>query len=241
MMLMSLNVFAQRNADWTTPIPDDAKQIFFHSLTGIPVLKGDNFYAGIDVQTHAVKWTIKRSGMTAVSSALGNEENLDYYDISATPFAVVNNIFLDTRDGKIFLDKEKDAYKKITDYEILPSLDAILVKTTGTDGFVKLFLLDKKTGAQKWNANIVKAGTNLGFTSPNAPKVAPQVEVPMGTSRLFQNNQLMSFQYKKQIAMVSMTDGKVLWINELDPARTFFSADEKIAYYRWKKSLERRF
>ncbi len=233
-LLMLSNLIAQRNADWTTALPDDAKQIFFHSLTGVPVVKGDKYYAGIDMETRAVKWTIKRSGMASIGSALGDDDGLDYYDVAETPFAVVNHTLLDTRDGKILLDREKDAYKKIYDYEIMDAIGAILVRTTGTDGLVKLCLIDKKTGAQKWKTSTVKAGSGLSFTPTSTNGQAappPPVQIASGTSVLFQNNQLMSFQYKKQIALINMTDGKLLWSNELNPARTFFSEDEKTIYY----------
>jgi outer membrane protein assembly factor BamB len=228
-MLMLSSLVAQRNADWTTVLPDEAKQIFFHTLTGVPIVKGDKYYAGIDMQTKAVKWTVKRSGMQAVGSALGEDDGMDYYDVAETPFAVVNHTLLDTRDGKILLDKEKDGYKKINDYELLNAINAILVRTTGTDGLVKLCLIDKKTGDQKWKISTVKASSGLALTSSG--QAPPPVQVAAGTSILFQNNTLMSFQYKKQIIMINLTEGKVLWTNELDPSRTFFSEDEKTIYY----------
>lgn len=228
------SLVAQRNADWTTALPDEAKQIFFHSLTGVPVVKGDKYYAGIDMETRAVKWTVKRSSGQALSSAIGEDDGLDYYDVSETPFAVVNNTLLDTRDGKILLDREKDEYKKINDYEIIDAIGAILVRTVSKDGFVRLCLIDKKTGDQRWKTNTVKAGSGLALTmsSPSGqPAPPPPVQIASGTSVLFQNNQLMSFQYKKQIALINMTDGKLLWSDDLNPARTFFSEDEKTIYY----------
>jgi hypothetical protein len=39
------------------------------------------------------------------------------------------------------------------------------------------------------------------------------------------------FQYKKEIAMVNVADGKVMWTEKLDPARTFFSTDQKTAFF----------
>jgi hypothetical protein len=152
LLVATSSLFGQRKADWTADLPAGGSEIFFHSLTGVPIVKGDDYYAGINVQTHAVSWTIKRSSMQAVSAVLGTDEGEDYFEVANSPYAVVNNTFVDTRDGKIVLQREKDAYKKIADYELIPSLDAILVRTSA-EGFVRLHLIDKKTGTKKWSSD----------------------------------------------------------------------------------------
>jgi outer membrane protein assembly factor BamB len=224
-------LIAQRQADWKTEVPTAANEIFFHSLTGVPIIKGDDYYAGIDVQTRAVKWTVKRSGMQALASALGGDDGQDFFEVSYTPFAVVNNTLVDTRDGKILLSKDKDGYAKLYDYEILQDVDAILFRTSA-EGFVRLHLIDKKTGDKKWSSNVLKGSASLteklGATKDGQ---APQTLVPAGTTPLLQNNQLMVFQFKKEIALVNVADGKTRWVEKLDPARTFFSEDQKTAYF----------
>ena len=222
------NLRAQRPADWSTQLAGEANQIFFHSLTGVPIVQGNDYYAGIDVQNHSVKWTVKRSGMQALAAVTGNDEGQDFFEIANSPFAVANNTLLDTRDGKVILEKEKDGFKAIVDYELLPAINAILVRTNSADGFVKLHLIDKKTGTQKWGNNIVK--TSSSFADALGKGKATQVIVPIGTTPLVQNNQFIIFQYKKEIALVNVADGKVSWNGKLDPARIFFSADEKIAF-----------
>jgi outer membrane protein assembly factor BamB len=225
------NMYAQRQADWTADLPSSGSQIFFHSLTGVPIIKGDDYYAGIDVQTHAVKWTIKRSGLQAVAAALGNDEGEDFFEVAYSPFAVVNHTVVDTRDGKIILNGEKDGYKKVIDYEIMPDIEGILFRTS-SDGFVRLHLVDKKTGDKKWSSNILKASNSLGaMFGASAANAIPQVEVPIGTSALLQDNKLMVFQYKKEIALINVADGKPMWTQKLDPARILFSADQKTAYF----------
>ena len=229
LLMTAGNLFGQRKADWTTELPTSVTEIFFHSLTGVPIIKGDDFYAGIDVPSHSVKWTVKRSTMQAISAVLGGEEGDDFFEVAFTPFAVVNNTLLDTRDGKILLSTDKDNYKKVFDYEVLPDLSAILVRTNG-EGFVKLHLIDMKTGAKKWSSDVLKSSSSLASLVTTKGQ-APQVMVPMGTSTPLQSNQLLVFQYKKEIAMINVADGKVVWTEKLDPARTFFSTDQKTAFF----------
>jgi outer membrane protein assembly factor BamB len=230
MLIAGINLFAQRQADWKAELPAPASEIFFHSLTGVPIIKGDDYYAGIDVQTHAVKWTVKRSGMQAVAAVLGNDDGQDFFEVAYTPFAVVNNTLVDTRDGKLLLSKDKDGYSQLFDYEILPDLDAILFRTNA-DGFVRLHLIDKKTGDKKWSSNVLKGSASLteklGATKNGQ---APQTFVPEGTTPLLQNNALMVYQFKKEIALVNVADGKSMWVEKLDPARIFFSNDQKTAF-----------
>ncbi len=228
------NVFGQRKADWTTELPGSANTISFHSLTGVPIIKGDDYYAGIDVVTHTVKWKVDRSKSQALSAKMGNDDGLDFFEVANSAYAVVNHTLVDSRDGKIILDREVDGYKKIAEYELIPSLDAILVRTEAED-FVRIHLIDNNTGAKKWSSNALKAsGSGLGkmmgaVKTENTPP--PTVVVPTGTTVMVQNNQWMVFQFEGEVAMLKVADGTVAWTGELNPARIFFSEDEKTAYF----------
>lgn len=234
MLMACSNIFGQRTADWTTELPGAANTIFFHSLTGVPIIKGDDYYAGIDVLTHAVKWKINRSKTQAISAKLGQDDDLDFFEVANSAYVVVNHTMVDSRDGKIILDREVDAYKKIAEYELIPDLDAILVRTEA-DGFVRLHLVDGKSGNKKWSSNALKAsGSGLGkmmgaVKAENAPPTP--VVVPTGTTVLLQENQFMIFQYKGEVAMLKVADGSVSWTGDLEPARIFFSEDQKTAYF----------
>jgi outer membrane protein assembly factor BamB len=234
MLMACSNIFGQRAADWTTELPGAANTIFFHSLTGVPIIKGDDYYAGIDVLTHAVKWKINRSKTQALSAKLGQDDELDFFEVANSAYVVVNHTMVDSRDGKIILDREVDAYKKIVEYELIPSLDAILVRTEA-DGFVRLHLIDGKSGNKKWSSNVLKASGSglskmMGAARPeNAPP--PPVVVPTGTTVVLQENQWIIFQYKGEVAMLKVADGSVSWTSDLEPARIFFSDDQKTAYF----------
>ncbi len=229
LLLAVSSLFAQRKADWTTDLPAEASQIFFHSLTGVPIIKSDKTYSGIDVQSHTVKWTVERSGMQSLAAVTGNDEGQDFFEVANSPYAVINETLLDTRDGKILLSKDKDGYKKLVDYEMMPDIDGILFKTFSAD-FVRLHLIDKKTGTKKWSADILKGSQSLTEKLGSANGQMPQVIVPSGTTPLLQDNKLMVFAFKKEIAMVNVADGKVDWVEKLDPARIFFSDNQKTAF-----------
>ncbi|MEY3241284.1 MAG: hypothetical protein RIR11_2722 [Bacteroidota bacterium] len=234
MLMVCSNIFGQRKADWTTELPGAANTIFFHSLTGVPIIKGDDYYAGIDVLTHAVKWKINRSKTQALSAKLGQDDDLDFFEVANSAYVVVNHTMVDSREGKIILDREVDAYKKIAEYELIPELNAILVRTEA-EGFVRLHLIDNKSGDKKWSSNVLKAsgsglGKMMGAAKPeDAPP--PPVIVPTGTTVLLQEKQWMIFQYKGKVAMLKVTDGSVTWTSDLEPARIFFSEDQKTAYF----------
>lgn len=231
LLIIVSNVFGQRKADWTAELPASANQIFFHSLTGVPIVRGNDYYAGMDIQTHAVKWTIKRTGLQAVASAVSGDGGEDFFEVAYTPFAVINNALVNTIDGKILLDKEKDGYKKIFDYEILADIDALLFRTY-SDGFLRLHLIDKKTGDKRWSSNILKGSPTMKEKlDVKNPGEITQTMVPTGTTVFLQSNQLMIYTHQKEIIMVNVADGKAMWSEKLDPARIFFSADQKTAFF----------
>ncbi len=234
MFMAITHLFGQRKADWTTELPGSANEIFFHSLTGVPIVKGDDYYAGIDVITHAVKWKITRSKSQSLSAKMGNDDDLDFFEVANSAYLVVNHTMVDSRDGKILLDREKDGYKKIGDYELIPEIGGILVRTEA-DGFVRLHLIDHQSGDKKWSSNALKAsGSGLGkmmSASGSSDAPPPPVMIRTGTTVLLQENQFMVFQLKKEIAMLKVADGSVSWTGKLDPARIFFSVDQKTAFF----------
>jgi outer membrane protein assembly factor BamB len=232
-LMLTNNLSAQRKADWTAELPASANTIFFHSLTGVPIFQGDDYFAGLDIATQKVNWTVKRSGFKAVTAALGDAATDDFFEVANSPFAVVNHTILDTRDGKILLDKEKDAYKKVNDYEILPDLNAILFRTSG-DGQMRFHLLDQKTGAKKWSSNVFKANSGMSNLLANSQsKNQPPLSniVPTFTSPVVQTNQYLILQNKTEVATLKVSDGTVLWREKLNPARVFFTEDEKIGFF----------
>ncbi|MCB0525953.1 MAG: PQQ-like beta-propeller repeat protein, partial [Saprospiraceae bacterium] len=232
LLLGFTSLFSQRAADWKTELPCGTNEIFFHTLTGVPIVRGDDCYAGIDVKTKSVKWQIKRSKMNATMAKLGNEETLDFFEINNSPYAVSNNTIVDTRDGKILLDPEADAYKTVKEYELLPG-DKVLVTTEGKSN-VSFHLIDLTSNSKVWSSDLFKVSGGLGrfvtsSSSDDQPKPV-KVQVEDGTTVFAQNSRLMIIQKDKEVAFVKAVDGSVLWKNKMDPARIFFSPDEKIAY-----------
>lgn len=232
-MLFAQNVlFAQREADWKVEIPGDANEIFFHTLTGVPIVRGDDYYAGIDVNSKSIKWKIDRSKVNATMAKLGNEETLDFFEVNNSPYAVASNTLVDTRDGKILLDPGADNFKKIKEYELLPD-NQVLVTTEGKNNMA-FHLIDVKSNSKMWSADLFKLGGGLGrFVTSSSGDEEPKpvkVQVEGGTTMFAQSNRLMIIQNEKEVAMVQASDGTLLWKNKFDPARIFFSPDEKIAY-----------
>ena len=228
-LIFQIALPAQRDADWEVDVPGKIQDIVFHNLTGVPIIQTNETYAGIDPETKKIAWTFARAASKKNSSII--ELTTDFHEVNLTPFILVANNLLDSRDGKVLLNKEEEGHKKIHDYEYIPDLNAVLFRA-GANKQLRLYLVDLDTGEKKWGTDIMKLPKlgQLSITSDSGesdPDARPDIAVPVGTSTVTKDGYLI-YRFKKNIIVVNANTGKFAWKAKTDPGKIALSPDEKV-------------
>jgi hypothetical protein len=146
----------------------------------------------------------------------------EFYNMAGSPFVLIRNSVIDSRSGKAVISKEKDGFKYVEDYEVIPALNSILVRTTGSNGMLQLYLIGSDNGEVKWKTDVMKPSLIIGM---NEEPDEVYVDVPLYTSLVTPDKHLI-FHYRKNLAVIS-PEGKLLWNEKADPAEVLLSPDGK--------------
>ena len=210
--------FAQRSADWSVNLTGKAQQIILQQLTGVPIVQTDKAYIGIDPTGQKVAWTVERKAAKIISAA----EGYDFYNMAGTPFVLINNNVIESRSGTAVISKDKNNYKYIDDYEVIPALNSVLVRVTASGGMLRLYLIGMKDARVAWETDVMKPSLVTGM---NEEPEEEHVDVPLYTTLVSSDHHLI-YRYRKNLAVIS-PQGKLLWIEKADPAEVMLSPDGK--------------
>ncbi|WP_024480627.1 outer membrane protein assembly factor BamB family protein [Cellulophaga baltica] len=169
-MIFSFNLFAQREADKKITFENKIEDLFFHEFSAVPIILTDKTVAGIDPSTGTKIWEIEGDRFSALGGAL-QEDKENYQMVPYSPYIIVDELLVDTRDGKIILNKENN-YKSITSFNLIPELKSYLIQCKTDDKEVnKFFLVDLSANKTKWEQalNLDKKGTidNISISNSN--------------------------------------------------------------------------
>jgi len=213
---------AQRAADWSVELTGNTQKIIFQYLTGVPIVQTEKAYIGLDPATQKIAWTAERSADKAVSAVV--ETGTDFFNMRGTPYVLVRNSLTDSRTGQVLLSKEKDGYKRVEDYEVIPAMNSLLLRTTA-DGMLRLYLVSMGDNKVLWNVDVVKSG-GIQLKSDDGSVAEERIDVPVNTTLLTKSKHLL-YRHKKNIACIDGSSGKMLWIEKANPAEVLLSPDEK--------------
>ncbi len=219
---ISLPLMGQRAADWSVDLTGNAQQIILQYLTGVPIVQTEKAYIGLDPASQKIAWTAERSADKALSAVV--ETGTDFYNMMGTPYVLVRNSLTDSRSGQVLLSKEKDGYKRVEDYEVIPSMNSVLLRTTA-DGMLRLYMVSMTDNKVLWSVDVVKSG-GIGLKSDDGSDAEERIDVPTGTTLVTKSKHLL-FRHKKQLACIAGDTGKMLWIEKANPAEVLLSPDEK--------------
>lgn len=222
----TLPSFAQRQADWSAELTGKAQQIILQNMTGVPIVQTEKAYIGIDPEGQKVAWTIERAGDKAMSSVV-EVSFTDFFNMDFTPYVLVRNNLIDSRTGLAIIDKAKDDYKRVEDYEVIPSLNSILVRTTA-DGMLRLFLVNMEENKLKWKVDVTKLGLLANVKSDDGKETEPHIDVPMNTTMLTSDKKHLVYRFKKTVAVIEVETGKLLWSDKVSPADVFLGPQENL-------------
>ena len=225
-MLGTLPIFAQRQADWSAELSGKAQQIIFQNMTGVPIIQTEQAYIGIDPVSQKIAWSIDRAGDKAFAAVI-EVSFTDFFNMEFTPYVLIRNNLVDSRTGQLILEKGKDDYKRVEDYEIIPSLNSVLLRTTA-DGKLRLFLVNMADNKMVWKVDVTKLGLMSNFKQDDGTETVERIDIPVQTTIVTADKKHIVYRYKKTVASMEVATGKLLWSEKLNPAELLLSPDEKM-------------
>ncbi|QWX85428.1 PQQ-binding-like beta-propeller repeat protein [Cellulophaga sp. HaHaR_3_176] len=170
LMIVSCNLFAQREADKKIAFDSKIETLFFHEFSAVPIILTDKTVAGIDPETGEKIWEIEGDRLSLLGGAI-QEDKENYQVVPFSPYIIVDNLLVDTRDGKIIVNKENN-YKSIISYNLIPELKSYLIQCKTDDKEInKVFLVELSSNSIKWeqSINISKKSTikNISYSKVN--------------------------------------------------------------------------
>ncbi len=224
----TLSVFAQRTADWSVELTGNAQKIVLQDFAGVPIIQTESAFIGIDPETQKVAWTAKRASSKLVAAM---EEGTDFYTLNMTPFILVRENLMDCRTGQVLMDKDRDGYKAVESYEVIPDLNSVLLRTIAK-GMVRLYLVSMAENKVLWNTDVMKNSV-VEFVDMSAEGQAAaeanddnDIEIPLGSSLVSPDGYLF-YRHKRSLICLKSDTGKVLWAEKTSAAELLLSPEGK--------------
>jgi hypothetical protein len=224
----TLSVFAQRTADWSVELTGNAQKIVLQNFAGVPIIQTESAFIGIDPETQKVAWTAKRASSKLVAAM---EEGTDFYTLNMTPFILVRENLMDCRTGQVLMDKDRDGYKAVESYEVIPDLNSVLLRTIAK-GMVRLYLVSMAENKVLWNTDVMKNSV-VEFVDMSAEGQAAaeanddnDIEIPLGSSLVSPDGYLF-YRHKRSLICLKSDTGKVLWAEKTSAAELLLSPEGK--------------
>jgi len=224
----SLSVFAQRTADWSVELAGNAQKIVLQDFTGIPIIQTESAFIGVDPETHKVAWTAKRASSKLVAAM---EEGTDFYNLNMTPYVLVRENLIDCRTGQVLMDKDRDGYKTVEAYEVIPGLNSVLLRTVAK-GMVRLYLVNMADNKLQWSVDVMKNSiietvdmTPQGQAAAEANDDG-DIEIPIGSSLVSPDGYLF-YRHKRNLICLKSDTGKVLWTEKTSAAELLLGPEGK--------------
>ncbi|MCQ2226905.1 MAG: PQQ-like beta-propeller repeat protein [Bacteroidales bacterium] len=231
---------ASANAqDWSVNFEGDAKSIFFNTYTQTPILETSQKYYGLDAEGHKELWSIDISKRNAalkavsVASKLAGQKNnvasgfidLDYQELDDTHFARVNDMVIDVTTGQVIIGNEGSEFKKLENYDIIPSLNIILVKVQ-TETSVVLHCVDIAANKVIWSSTIAEASNGKNVAKAIFASQGLTFEIKRMAPRLCSTGDIV-YAHANDLYLIDVKNGSVKWKNECKPGMIINSSDNK--------------
>ncbi|MBP2832183.1 PQQ-binding-like beta-propeller repeat protein [Aquimarina sp. U1-2] len=205
-------IFAQRSADKQIAFDGKIEQLFFHEFSAVPIVLTDKTVAGIDAEKGTKIWEVEGDRISLLGGAIQTDQE-NYRMVPFSPYIIVANLLIDTRDGKVLLDKEKEGYKKIKSFQIIPELESFIFQCTTEDKAKnKAFLVSLKSNESKWNTELTikKRGTLNNL--------------------VVDKNTNIAFSLGSNLFILNSTNGSVIFNEEEKIGKLFLNPSKDILY-----------
>lgn len=220
LVVISLSVFSQRKPDNVIDLKNHLQEINIHQITGVPIAVTNEAYFGIDPSTNQTLWKVDRSLYQKLSNLTETEQ--DFFEVTLTPYAIINDNLVDVRTGKLIIDKTKESIKRLKKYDTMLPLGILLIEGA-SEGTQYLYCIDLSKNELKWKAKI-------GTTSMLKDAIRNAVPENPFTTGSFKTivSKAGNFIYKsgKHLISINGKDGAIMWDLNNDPGQAFFNKSE---------------
>ncbi|MDR1553038.1 MAG: PQQ-binding-like beta-propeller repeat protein [Prevotellaceae bacterium] len=224
------------NPDWSFPLEGKPTKIFVHNFTGIPIVETSTFYYGVNYIEGNILWKVEKDVLneklkntTQTLDALGVTNNASsqvdesFEEIPFTPFASINDMFVDIETGKILFGADTvTKYSSILETNTIPEIFVLLVKTI-SGRVIKLHCVDLETRELVWTKVLGKESVLKSISKHTSLSLLGSANAfdPKATS----SNDIV-YKYNKTLILINSKDGSSIWENECNPG-TFFLDDKE--------------
>src|SRR5690606_20502764 len=166
--------YGQREADKKLNFDTKVEDVFLHNFSGVPIVLTEKTVAGLDADKGTKIWEIKGDRISLFGGAIQEDKEI-HTTVPFSPYLIIDNLLVDTRDGKIILDKAN--YKSINSFSIIPEIQSFIFQCELEEkGSYKLYLVELSSNSIKWEKDIqtkkrgelnnlvVDKNNNLAFT-----------------------------------------------------------------------------
>ena len=228
---------AQNEVTWKVPVSGEAKSIFFHPFTQTPIVETADAYYGIDRQNHTILWNVKKSAtkkalrtVSTITSLAGSSDITqlmdlrEYTEIPNTQFISVNNTLLDVATGEVVLGENKNPYKTLINWHILPQQNLLLLNVKAEDDTQKLYAIDIATNEIKWGTQLADASKMKDlakFVTTNSNLYSIDLSQPCA----LQNGNII-YSNDGKLMLLNGIGGGIMWENACNPGTFFTDTDQ---------------
>ncbi|PCH78014.1 MAG: hypothetical protein COB98_01810 [Flavobacteriaceae bacterium] len=216
-LITTLIGYSQTEANHVVNFKDKIDQFYFHTFSGVPIMLTEASVAGVDGNTGKIIWEVPLKNLVLIKGLVKLEGNMEIQEVPYTSYLVVNNLVIDTKNGNIVLNPENN-FKKIINYEIIPTLNSVLFACSTKDRKVmKLTLVTIKDSKQVWSKEIAVSKKN-------------------GLSALSNGTTNAAYFVGGKFIIQNLKDGNILHSEDSRPGATFLSPNkERVLMVHGKK------
>ncbi|MEM6878934.1 MAG: PQQ-binding-like beta-propeller repeat protein, partial [Bacteroidota bacterium] len=203
-----------------TPLEGNAKKIFLHTSTGIPILQTNSEYLGMNPSDGSILWRTDRNSGAAFSESIDSEsETKDFNEIAGTPYVFASGNLIRVTDGSLIIDGTANELKKLRTYYFMPDSDLMLLEI-GAKGAIFLYAVDPFVGENKWGVQLrEQSGLGQLLNEDNAGQAQNEIQ-PQVTS---QGN--LVYPNDKYLAMIDVSTGELKWNEKFNAGYIFTNSD----------------
>ncbi len=202
--------YGQREADKKLNFDTKVEDVFLHNFSGVPIVLTEKTVAGLDAEKGTKIWEIKGDRISLFGGAIQEDKEI-HTTVPFSPYLIIDNLLVDTRDGKIILDKAN--YKSINSFSIVPEIQSFIFQCELEEkGSYKLYLIELTSNSIKWEKDIqTKKRGELN-------------------NLVVDKNNNLAFTTESNLLIVNSTNGDVIFNEEEKVGKLFLNPQKDVVY-----------
>lgn len=146
-----------------------------------------------------------------------------------TQFALVSGVIVDVVSGEAVVGSEAAPVSLLQD-DIIPSLNAVLLKVKDSNSNVKVYAVDLETSKVLWNAQLGAVSKGKAALGTLAKMNGASLESPTRFVPGVDKNGNILYADGKTLFLIDKTKGSIKWKSECNPGAYFFDNTQTFIY-----------